>query len=315
MPKVSVIIPAYNAAQTIGATLDSICTQTGPSFEIVVVDDGSADNTADVVRRHAPSATIVQQANAGRGAARNAGFARSQGEYVYFFDSDDIMEPDAISRLSDWLDAHPACDVAYGDTLVFCGDPQTATVREPRCSESGTLLFRHLSNPFILPIASMLRRAAYDRVGGMNTQLKSNEDWHFWLKLSACGAVFEPIGGPPVARYRTYEQSRASSLVHPWSAVEALQLLKAEYGEEFGRRVDIDYRIAQARASYARTLLREGQTVNAWREWLRSLIHCRQHFTTNSFVFLTSLVVPATTTERLLIRLSRIKRSCLSRAS
>ena len=202
-PKVSVIIPAFNAAATLPETLASICAQRGVPYELVVVDDGSSDNTATVVATAVPSAKLVRQANAGRGTARNVGFEHSIGEYVYFFDADDIMEPNAIERLSTWLDGHPACDVAFGDCLVFCGNPSTAIFREPMCDEAGTLLYRHLTRPFILPITAMMRRRVYERVGGMHPQLKSNEDWHFWLKVSVNGSVFQPIGGPPVARYRT----------------------------------------------------------------------------------------------------------------
>ncbi len=314
MPRVSVVIPALNAAATIGDTLNSIVRQTGIAFEIVVVDDGSCDDTASFVKAHAPDAVVISQPNRGRGAARNAGVARARGEYVYFFDADDLMEPDAIARLANWLDTHPTCDVAFGETLVFCGNPESATLREPRCDEAGTLLERHLSRPFMTMITSMFRRELYDSVGGMSSVLKSNEDWHFWLKLSVCGAVFEPIGGPPLSRYRTYAQGRGSSLVHPLSAVKALRLLKEEYGPKLARGVDIDAHIAKARADYARTLLREGLLVEAWRQWLGSLVHSRKHLVANAFVFVTSLIVPAKTAERLLVTLARIKREYVAKA-
>ncbi len=313
LPLVSVVIPAFNASTTIGATLDSILNQTGVAFEIIVVDDGSSDATATIVREHAPNAVVIAQPNRGRGAARNAGVARARGSYIYFFDADDLMEPRAISRLANWLDTHPDCDVAFGDTLVFCGNPESATLREPRCEDSGTLLGRHLTNPFMTMITSMFRRPLYDAVGGMSEELRSNEDWHFWLKLSVCGARFEPIGGPPLSRYRTYAHNRGSNLVHPLSAVVALQLLSRDYGRKISKVVNIDGHIAKARADYARALLREGLCRKAWHEWIASLVYTRQHFVANAFVFATSLVVPGRTAERLLAALGRTKRKCLGK--
>lgn len=310
-PLVSVVIPAFNAAATIGETVDSIRSQAGVDFELIVVDDGSTDDTAAVVRNRDKNAVIINQPNRGRGAARNAGVRAARGAYIYFFDADDLMEPDAIVRLAEWLNQHPNCDVAFGETLVFCGNPESATLREPRCDESGVLLERHLSTPFMTMITSMFRRPLYDAVGGMSEDLKSNEDWHFWLKLSVCGARFEPIGGPPLSRYRTYAEIRGSSLVHPLSGVKALRLLKREYGDRIPREVNIDAHIAKCRADYARALLREGFYLRAWREWLGSLYYNRQHVVANSFVFLTSLIVSTKTAERSLVTLAHAKRKCL----
>jgi glycosyltransferase involved in cell wall biosynthesis len=307
MPKVSVVIPAFNAAATIGETLDSIRAQQGVDFEIIVVDDGSSDATAAIARLHAPDAIIIQQANSGRGTARNVGVERASGEYVYFFDSDDLMEPHAILRLASWLDCHPECDVAFGDTLVFSGNPSSATLRSPRCTDSGTLLHRHLAQPFMTMITSMFRRPLYARVGGMSPGLKSNEDWHFWLKLSVMGAVFDPIGDPPLARYRTYTHARGSSLVHPHSAVQALKMFKAEFSDRLPSDLNIDRCIAKARSDYARSLLRAGEKWSAWREWIVSLRHSRENFLANAFVFVVAICVSAQRAERMLAFLVRMR--------
>ena len=99
-PFFSIIIPTYNRATFIGATLDSVLAQTFPDLEILVVDDGSQDNTADVVGRYPdPRLRYYPKENAERGVARNYGLARAQGEYVLFLDSDDRFHPEHLATL------------------------------------------------------------------------------------------------------------------------------------------------------------------------------------------------------------------------
>ena len=100
-PKVSVVIPVYNTEKYLEATLQSIRNQTCCEIEIIVIDDGSTDCSAEIVRRAADEdgrIVLVSQPNRGLSLARNAGIARASGEFVYFMDSDDLLEPDALER-------------------------------------------------------------------------------------------------------------------------------------------------------------------------------------------------------------------------
>jgi len=299
---VSVIVPAYNRAATIGATLDSITGQTGWPFEVIVVDDGSRDGTAEIARRHAPDALVIEQPNQRRSAARNNGASRARGAFLYFFDSDDLMEPGAIARLAACLHDHPEAAVAYGSVVVFVDDPQRAVPRQPSCRESGNLLAVHLRQAFLIPIMCLVRREWFDRAGGMSTRLDGTEDFHFFLKLSALGAHFECVGGPPVARYREYAVQRAPGSIHSRGNVRALELIAEEFGPRIPAEIRLPYHIARFRASSSRHLLREGRRLAAWREWLASLPHSRDFVVSNAAVFLTSLVMPAAAAERLLSR-------------
>lgn len=188
-PLVSVIIPAYNRATTIGSTLDTITCQKGWPFEIIVVDDGSGDDTAAIARRYAPEARVIVQDNQRRSAARNNGAKLAVGEFLYFFDSDDLMEPNAIARLAACLADNPDVAVAYGSALQFVDDPAAAVPRVPGCAKSGDLLHEHLEQPFLIPVMAMVRREWYERVGGMTTRLDYCEDYHFFLKLSVLGGA------------------------------------------------------------------------------------------------------------------------------
>lgn len=101
-PKVSVVIPAYNAQQYLGETLDCLAVQTLREIEVLVVDDGSADSTPEILREYSekyPFIRAIRQENAGVAAARNRGIQEAAGEYLYFLDSDDLIEPDALEQL------------------------------------------------------------------------------------------------------------------------------------------------------------------------------------------------------------------------
>jgi glycosyltransferase involved in cell wall biosynthesis len=296
---VSVIVPAYNRADTIGSTLDTITSQTGWPFEIIVIDDGSSDETAAIARRHAPQSRVVVQPNQRRSAARNNGAKLAHGEFLYFFDSDDLMEPDAIARLAACLQAHPEAAVAYGSVLQFVDDPADAVPRRPACDKSGDLLGQHLKQPFLIPIMAMVRKEWFERVGGMTTRLDYCEDYHFFLKLSALGGPYECIGGAPVARYREYATTRMPGSVHMQGYVTALEMIAEDYGDRLPRGVRLDYYRARSRAAYARHLLREKQTRKAWTTWLGSLGHCRKELLTDGLVFLGSLFIPVAALERL----------------
>ena len=100
-PKISVIIPVYNTAEYLKEAVGSICNQTCKSLQIIVVDDGSTDSSPEILRQLAKEDSrieIITRKNSGQGAARNKGLERAVGEYVYFMDSDDILEPDCLEH-------------------------------------------------------------------------------------------------------------------------------------------------------------------------------------------------------------------------
>src|SRR5215211_4198690 len=110
MPLFTVVIPTYNRAGFIVETINSVLAQTDADFEVVVVDDGSTDDTQNVVRRdfgHVDKVRYVRQANAERGAARNRGIREARGQFVIFLDSDDLMRPDHLSALRGIIEERP----------------------------------------------------------------------------------------------------------------------------------------------------------------------------------------------------------------
>src|SRR5690606_16515588 len=117
---VSVVIPAYNAAGLIGETIESILTQRYPSVEIIAVDDGSADATANVVEGFGSRVRLARQPNSGGcSSPRNHGLRLARGEYVTFFDADDLMLPDKLARQVQYLEAHPDVSMVLMDYRNF----------------------------------------------------------------------------------------------------------------------------------------------------------------------------------------------------
>lgn len=304
-PLVSVVIPAYNRAATIGATLDSIMRQEGWPFEVVVVDDGSTDGTAAVARHHAPAARVVEQPNLRRSAARNNGARLTAGEYLYFFDSDDLMEPGAIARLAACLEQRPEAALAYGPVLEFVDDPAAAVPRRPFYDAGGDLLRTQLETPFLIPIMTLVRREWFERAGGFSPRIDFGEDYHFYLKVAALGGRFACAGGVPLARYREYAGPRMPGSRHARGMLTALEMLAAEFGDRLPQSLRLDRRIARERAGLARHLLREGRQCAAWRAWLPTLPYARPHRLAEVAIFLASTCMPADDAER---RLSAIKR-------
>jgi glycosyltransferase involved in cell wall biosynthesis len=170
---ISLIIPIYNGAQHLPAALASARAQTRPPDEIIVVDDGSTDDSAALARAQ-PDVRLLTQANAGPGAARNAGLAAAQGGLLAFLDQDDEWLPEKLARQLDCLQAHP--EVMY----VLChqhwylepGQPPPAWVRPERLEASQT---------GFAPSTLLARRAVFAQVGLFDPALRlaSDMDWFF----------------------------------------------------------------------------------------------------------------------------------------
>ena len=203
---VSAVITAYNAEKYIDATLQSVRAQTYSPLEIIVVDDGSADGTADIVKGRFPDVQYIYQRNAGQPAARNAGIRHARGQFIAFVDSDDLWFPQKIARQIAWLDEHPAV-WCYCDCLYFREDPQHSLYRysaqvHPR---SGRILESLLLGNFISSPTPMIRRDVLIEIGLWDESVAIGEDWNMWLKIAARYPI-EYVDGA-LAAYRVHSDN------------------------------------------------------------------------------------------------------------
>ncbi len=173
----STIIPCYNARDTVGRAIESALNQTISPLEVIVVDDGSADDSAEVVSRYSPQVRLIRQENAGPGAARNRGVGVSSGEWVAFLDADDMWMPEKTERQRTLTE----------DPKVGVVQARARNVRFP-APEQITPEVLWVGNCVGLS-AAIVRRSAFDSVKGFDERrsLISVEDYNLWFRLCAAG--------------------------------------------------------------------------------------------------------------------------------
>ncbi len=200
---VSVVIPTFNRAHLVARAVESVLAQTRPVREIIVVDDGSTDNTRDVIQRYVPKVRYLYQENAGVASARNLGIGRANGEWIAFVDSDDEWYPHKISVQCEILDRHPqlrwcACNF---DMINASGCHVRRVSYRSRAQ-----LWRHGFLPSALeaarrdtPLSSsgmLIHRSVFRKVGLFDTSLPRAEDNDLWWRI---GVYYPSIGYCPDA--------------------------------------------------------------------------------------------------------------------
>lgn len=175
MSRISVVMPVFNGARFIAEAIGSILAQAERPLEILVVDDGSTDDSAEIAESFGRPVRVVRQANAGPPAAQNRGLAAASGEYITFLDADDLYSPDKFSLQAGRLDRHPTVDIVIGQLSYLRQDGSDE--RQPRFVEHHD---DHLSLSFG---ASMFRRRVFDRVGMMDEAMRYCHDWDWFMRV------------------------------------------------------------------------------------------------------------------------------------
>ena len=210
-PAISVIMPAYNVGPFIGVALHSVLVQSLPDWELLVVDDGSTDGTADIVAAFPdPRIRLIRQENAGVSAARGRAMAAACGGAMLFLDADDWLAPDALARLSAALGGAPRAVAACGPAVPMAESarPGDAPLRAPRPCPGGDLLETLLvRNLFANGGQVLVRREAIAATGSFRTELRYGEDWEYWTRLALHGPFAALQGSAPVLFVRERQGS------------------------------------------------------------------------------------------------------------
>src|SRR5215468_416102 len=186
--RVSVIIPAYNRADLIGETIQSVLNQTFDDFEIIIVDDGSTDSTKEVVSSFDGPIKYLYQENRGRSCARNRGFEVSGGDYVCFLDSDDVLKPGMLERQVSLLDSNSHLGFVYSDYQFINQTGEILPVPESfsRHPLRRGRIFRFLIYfDFIPPSSVLSRRDCIDKIGLFESSLEPAEDLDWLLRMTS----------------------------------------------------------------------------------------------------------------------------------
>jgi len=213
MMRISTIIPAYNRADLIAATLESILSQTRAPSEVIVVDDGSTDGTADVVRAFGQAITLICQANAGAAAARNAGLAHATGEIVHFMDSDDISSLNSYDVQGRAIES--GADMTYGPWLKtrFSGrliEPEKFAQQQRRIPAGVEIDRAVLLLQWVTVFQPCLfRRSLIDSAGPYRTDLKPSEDSELLYRLARRARRIEHTP-ETIVLYRVHPENQVS---------------------------------------------------------------------------------------------------------
>ena len=200
---VSVVIPCYNQAHFLGEAIESALSQTYTDLEVVIVDDGSQDDTARVASAYAredSKVRLVRQENRGLAGARNRGLAESRGEYVVFLDSDDLLLEEALEVGVRELESHPRCAFVSGHYRPISAEGDTYAIPRQHRVDGDHYLALLRDNYISMPASVMYRRWVFEEVGGFDGSVDAAADWDLYLRVARRFPIHHH--GEVVADYR-----------------------------------------------------------------------------------------------------------------
>src|SRR5712664_463639 len=226
LPLVSVVTPTFNQAAFLTETIESVLSQDYPNIEYLIFDDGSTDETPEILSAYTGRVEWESHANMGQTATINKGWERSHGEIITWLNSDDTYLPGAISKAVDYLQKHPAIDIVYGDTLLTNADG--SPIERMKAAEFNyDELVAKDHNPIPQPSA-FIRRSVMEDVGLLDPSYYYFMDWYFWLRagIDHSIAYFPEL----LSTYRLHEASKTVA-----QAVRAAPELEYMYRKFFSR--------------------------------------------------------------------------------
>ncbi len=219
MPRFSVVVPAYNAVKTVEATIGSVLAQTVGDLELIVVDDGSADETPRLVAAIAADdarVELLEQPNQGTAGARNTGIARAAAPYVSFLDNDDLWLPDYLATMGEALDAEPDAAFAYCDAWSLVDATSRIRRRTELESRPGPApdapreqVFVTLATRNFVMSSVTARVDALGRSGGFDPAIAGTDDYDLWFRLLLDGGTAVRAGEAPLLLQRDRDDSQS----------------------------------------------------------------------------------------------------------
>jgi len=208
--QVTVIIPTFNSAQFLTAAVDSVLAQTFKDFEIIVVDDGSTDNTEDVLKSYGDKVRYIKQKNQGVSVARNTGIKNSSAKYAAFLDSDDVWMPAKLEKQINALENNPKSKACYTEYISVSEDMKPQELKRLRAENSvlNDLLLR--GNVIGPPSTILCERELFEELGGFDSGLSLSADWDMWIRL-ACVTELTFLK-EPLIKYRLHGSNMSKNV-------------------------------------------------------------------------------------------------------
>ena len=210
---VSALVRVYNGEHYIEETLTSILEQTRPADEVLVVDDGSTDSTAELVRSFGDAVRLVRQTNQGHSVAFSRGFQEARCDFVANCDADDLWEPTKLERQLKALTEHPEVDIAFTGTVNF-GLDDLHWVEAPRTGllPAESLLPTIYRQNLICMSSTVIRRSLVNRIGAFDSRFATCEDYDFCLRALGAGSPFY-FDPEVLVRHRTHAQATTQNRI------------------------------------------------------------------------------------------------------
>lgn len=227
-PTVSIIIPNYNHARYLPDAINSVLSQTYTNYEIIVVDDGSTDDSREVASKFGDKIQYIHQDNAGLSAARNTGIRASNGGFIGVLDADDMYEPDFIGTLVGMLESQPDADG------IYCGYRFVDHLNHPlpqveaRDVPPEKLFWALADGNFLVPESMFVRRYCYDKAGLFDTSLRALEDLDMWLRITRQFRIIHTTR--VLTRHRILPGSMSTDPTRQFK--NRLNLVKKHFGDE-----------------------------------------------------------------------------------
>lgn len=188
-PRVSVVIPTYNRGWIVNDAVDSVLNQAFQQYELIVVDDGSTDDTKAILREYGDRIRVIRQANHGVSAARNRGIRAAKAPLIAFLDSDDVWLADKLSVQVAFFDNHPAAAVCQTEETWIRNGVRVNPGKRHR-KRSGMIFEPSLALCLVSPSAVMLRKDLFETIGLFDESLPACEDYDLWLRISLTHPIY-----------------------------------------------------------------------------------------------------------------------------
>jgi glycosyltransferase involved in cell wall biosynthesis len=210
---ISVVIPAFNASKYIGETIQSVLRQTLPADEVVVIDDGSTDDTSAIAAGFGPPVRVIRIPNSKLPSARNRGVEEAKGEWIAFIDADDLWADNKLERQMQELSRHPEADLCYTGRIVLVQSPVSTILGDIiKVPPGATIAHEMLQTNKFPPSCVVIRRSTFLAVGGHDTSFHYVEDWDLWLRLLKAGVKF--VDCPePLLQYRVHPDNMTHNAI------------------------------------------------------------------------------------------------------
>ena len=230
IPKVSVIIPTHNRASFVQKAVQSVFDQSFKNWELIIVDDGSTDNTQDLLKFHAnhPKVRLLKTLNRGVSAARNLGVRQALGTWIAFLDSDDQWLPEKLEKQMDESRRNPKISIIHGNEIWVRRGIRVNPMKKHQ-KRGGDLFSQALKLCCISPSTVLIKKSLFDKVGGFREDFPVCEDYDLWLRITSCYPVgyiddflikkYGGHGDQLSGRYRAMDYWRVLSLSYCLSSL------------------------------------------------------------------------------------------------